>query len=745
METRKNISNIPQELQELPQWVNWRAEIRDGKATKIPVNPQTLSNAQSNNPKTWTSFQTALHNIDAENIKGCGFVVTESDPNCGLDFDNCIDSNTGVIEPWALRLIEKIGSYSEVSPSGTGIRIFVKAKLPEGMRKKGRIEIYDSGRFFTVTGNALNGSREVKEWNGQELHEIISEEARDLEIIDKASSAKNGEKFKSLYQGDWAGYPSQSEADMALVSHLFFYTNDKEWTEKLFRKSGLFRDKWDEKHFADGRTYGQKIIDDVSKNTSNDSVKPRTIVLSKFRPRPFTDEIKSDNHFIWEGKRGTLWRYNQNKKLWTADGEAFVESYFRDATASLDDTQKQRNVIAEIIADVAGSSYREDGLPEASISLIPFQNGVYDLQSDSFRDARAEDYFTWTLPWKYNPEARGSFLKGLLDSMMPEPETLYELMAYSLWRGYPYQKFWLLVGPGSNGKGVYLTIFSRTLGPENVSCVSLREIQNSHFAAGTLHRKLANLSGEVDYSDLNNTGLLKQLTGGDQIQGDRKYLSPVRFVNHAKLIFATNQVPVTRDCTDAFYRRAFLVEFPKTFRADPTIDVKLREDSEQMTEEYESLLAEIVQRLRELIKHKFIFTHDQDTENVRARYEALSNPLRRFVSENCEQTFSGSDYIFKWEFRERLNFWLLERKFNEYTEGRIGREMQSLGFEDVQRGDKKYRAWVGIRWSDSQESQESQPFINRSHAYKEWLQNGCERCERCDTEGEVLAVTELSS
>ncbi|HBR21392.1 MAG TPA: hypothetical protein DD713_02300, partial [Nitrospiraceae bacterium] len=286
---------------------------------------------------------------------------------------------------------------------------------------------------------------------------------------------------------------------------------------------------------------------------------PRTIVLSKFRPRPFTDEIKNKNHFLWEGKRAPLWRYNKNKKIWTPDGEAFVESYFRDATASLDDTQKQRNVIAEIIADVAGSSYKEDGLPEASINLIPFQNGSYDLKSDSFRDTSPEDYFTWTLPWRYNPKAHSTFLKGLIESMMPSSETLYELLAYALWRGYPYQKFWLLVGPGSNGKGVYLTIFNRSLGLKNISCVSLKEFQNSHFAAGTLHRKLANLSGEVDYSDLNNTGLLKQLTGGDQIQGDRKYLNPVRFVNHAKLIFATNQVPVTRDCKDAFYRRAFLV------------------------------------------------------------------------------------------------------------------------------------------------------------------------------------------
>jgi P4 family phage/plasmid primase-like protien len=482
----------------------------------------------------------------------------------------------------------------------------------------------------------------------------------------------------------------------------------------------------------------------LNKNTE----RKRTIVLSKFRPRPFTDEIKNENHFVWEGKRGALWRYNKNKKLWMPDGEAFIESYFRDATANLDDAQKQRNVIAEIVADVAGSSYQEDGLPKTSINLIPFLNGIYDLNSDSFRDTRPDDYFTWALPWRYNPKAHSTFLKGLIDSTMPDPETLYELLAYALWRGYPYQKFWLLVGPGSNGKGVYLTIFTRLLGSENISCVSLREIQNSNFAAGTLHRKLANLSGEVDYSGLNNTGLLKQLTGGDQIQGDRKYLSPVRFVNHAKLIFATNQVPVTRDCTDAFYRRAFLVEFPKTFKADPTIDVKLREESERMTEEFEGFLFEIVQRLRELIKSGFIFTQDKDTETIRARYDALSNPLRRFVTENCGQTFSGDDYIYKFEFRERLNAWLLERRFNAYTDERIKREMLSLGHEDGQRGEKKYRSWVGLQWSQSRTSRTSQGFINHSYTHKNQFIKGCELREPCDSDNEtdgILTVTELSS
>lgn len=503
-----------------------------------------------------------------------------------------------------------------------------------------------------------------------------------------------------------------------------------------------FHDSCREKTWLQAR----EIISGADKLTpfmpSNKEHHQKRFFFAKFYPRPFTEEILDAYPFVWEGKRGALWRYNREHGLWMADGETFIEHYFRDVTTELDNTLKKRNVIAEIVADVAGCSYKESGLPEPSIYLIPFSNGVYDLNAENFRERRPEDYFTWALPWRYNPDARSTFLKELLDSMLPTPETLYELAAYALWRNYCYQKFWLFVGPGSNGKGLYLTIFSRLLGRENISGVSLREIQNSNFAAGTLHRKLANLSGEVDYSDLSNTSLLKQLTGGDEIQADRKYLSPVRFVNHAKLIFATNQVPVTRDCTDAFYRRVFLVEFPKTFKANPEIDVKIREDSETMTIEYEGLLFEIIQHLKVLVSHRFIFTHDEDTATVKNRYDALSNPLRQFIRENCDETFSNEDYIFKFDFQEKLNVWLIERRFNTYTEGRIKTEMTAMGHETRQRGDKKYRSWVGLRWTDSHISLNSQGFFNRPYARKNQFDQGCESREpreSVDTAPEVCS------
>jgi putative DNA primase/helicase len=150
----KLFDNIPQALRSLPQWVNFKTEMRDGKETKIPLNPRTLLNAKSNDPSTWTSYEEAVKNC--RNGIGLGFVFTKSDPFTGVDLDKCIDPVTGEIERWALRIINTIGSYTEKSPSGTGIHIITESKLPVASRKVGRIECYDSGRFFTFTGDILH-------------------------------------------------------------------------------------------------------------------------------------------------------------------------------------------------------------------------------------------------------------------------------------------------------------------------------------------------------------------------------------------------------------------------------------------------------------------------------------------------------------------------------------------------------------------------------------------------------------
>jgi putative DNA primase/helicase len=442
-------------------------------------------------------------------------------------------------------------------------------------------------------------------------------------------------------------------------------------------------------------------------NSDNHKKKKPFTVLTRFYARPFTEDILKEHRFIYEGKRKDFYYYDQDNGLWINNAEDYIAHYFRKLTDTIDDSLKKIHVISEIVADIQGYTWEQKGTPEPPINLIPCKNGVYDLKHDVFRNFEAEDFFTWKLPFNYNPDAKCPFLERVINTTLPDEEviTLWELMAYSFYRGYPLHKFFLLVGGGSNGKGTFMTIFIKMLSPENVSNISLTDIQNNRFAISNLYRKLANISGEMSYCDIADTALLKQLTGGDQIEADRKFKKSVKFVNFAKLIFSTNQVPKTFDTTDAFYRRAFIVSFPRKFKVDPSLDIKIRENSEEMTREYEGLLCKTLGHLKVLMKNNFTFTKEQVIETVRKRYAYLSNPLVQFIDECCERTYQGKDFIYKYEFLQKLNEWIIERKMNAYTQEKIGTEMKGLGYEDAKKGspnkEKRYLAWVGLKWKPS--------------------------------------------
>jgi putative DNA primase/helicase len=270
------VSAIPNELRELPNWVAWRIEIRNGKATKVPINPHTGERAASDNPATWGRFYAALNAIERyPDIEGVGFMF-EGTPYAGVDLDKCRDPESGVIEPWAEAIIDRSNSYAEISPSGTGAHVLVKARLPAGRRRTERFEIYDSGRYFTMTGQHLAGTPETVE-ERQDAIEALHREtfpashptngarppqpvaATDEDLIEKARTARNGAKFERLWQGDWGDYPSESEADIALAEMLAFWTGaDAERIDRLFRISGLYREKWDEPRGRD--TYGALTV-----------------------------------------------------------------------------------------------------------------------------------------------------------------------------------------------------------------------------------------------------------------------------------------------------------------------------------------------------------------------------------------------------------------------------------------------------------------------------------------------------
>jgi len=147
--------NIPDELKDRDQWVVWKAVHRDDKITKVPYDSKTGKKAKANDPSTWASFDKTWEAYESGRYTGVGFMLTESDPFCGWDLDHCRDPESGHIEDWAMDIVNKLQGYTEVSPSGTGLRIIVKAKLPSIGRRKNNTEVYEADRYLTITGHIL--------------------------------------------------------------------------------------------------------------------------------------------------------------------------------------------------------------------------------------------------------------------------------------------------------------------------------------------------------------------------------------------------------------------------------------------------------------------------------------------------------------------------------------------------------------------------------------------------------------
>jgi len=281
------IDHIPPVLRNQPQWVAWRfgALRQNGKREKLPINPHTGRTAKVTDRRTWADFDTALQFKLHHPGDGIGFVFAEGDPFAGVDLDLCRDPATGDIEPWALETLAVLETYAEVSPSGTGIKAFAQGLLPGPGRHAGKIEVYDRGRFFTVTGHRLPGWPESPRDCQAQLEVLYKSFAStrgrtqerpstisvlepckgtgsDDAIIHRAGNCRRtGELFRRLWSGGTSGYESPSEADLALCNVLAFWCGpDPARIDRLFRQSGLMRAKWNQRHYGDGRTYGQATI-----------------------------------------------------------------------------------------------------------------------------------------------------------------------------------------------------------------------------------------------------------------------------------------------------------------------------------------------------------------------------------------------------------------------------------------------------------------------------------------------------
>lgn len=287
--------HVPKSLLELDQWFCWSYVMRDGNWTKVPVQPNGRA-GKPNDPCTWTSFENAFAAAKRNPQLGIGFVFAEGGGLVGVDIDHCLD-DAGQLKTWAQPIIERFAdSYMEISPSGTGIKIFARGNLDglvagTGTRRPfgdGQVEVYGHCRFFTFTGRAFNGAPSKIEEHRSDLEWLVAllgirppapnapkpsaqapapATATDLsaEEFDRlrgilAAAQENDLRFSALFRGELCDFPSRNEADLSFCNQCASLGLNADQIDAAVRISGRMRTKWDERHFADGRTYGQATV-----------------------------------------------------------------------------------------------------------------------------------------------------------------------------------------------------------------------------------------------------------------------------------------------------------------------------------------------------------------------------------------------------------------------------------------------------------------------------------------------------
>ena len=241
-----NAAAIPAELKVEPRWVCWKYVKRPGE--KKPTKPPFQTDGQLasvTDPSTWTSFDIAAKAVEnGGDFEGIGFVLT-GDGLVGFDFDHVLDKNGQITDPKIAAAVTELDSYTEVSPSGFGLRLLARGKLPPNLRRSGPIEMYDTERYLTLTGNVFPETPATINERQAEIDAVHAEllgkstprvpRSEQAPIRDGGlQAALTSEKHRSIYEADSLekdkdlGYPSGSEADFALIGHLRLYGADEE-------------------------------------------------------------------------------------------------------------------------------------------------------------------------------------------------------------------------------------------------------------------------------------------------------------------------------------------------------------------------------------------------------------------------------------------------------------------------------------------------------------------------------------
>jgi len=695
--------SIPNELKSQRQWIYYIARQNGDRIDKIPFNPLSnpLKKASTTDPATWGTFLQCQNDVSlkaleqhgqqlyGDTYRGCGigFVFSKNDPYFGIDLDHCFDSATDEPEAWASDIVDDFQTYTELSPSDTGLHLIGKGKLPDKGRRHDAIEVYDHARYFTMTGNRINDFSVV---NCQPALDLLMDKSfptttetlkhtsstnghqiEDADLIERMFAARNGAAIRELWDGNVPDGKSASQADQALCNHLAFWTGcDSEQMDRIFRQSGLMRDKWNRE------SYRQPTIDEAISRCKDTYTPPDGASWAlgldedeRGKEYPLTD-LGNAERFIAMHKDIVRFCYDFNKWIiwtgshWQTDdsgtavklAKQTVRNMYRTA-ADIDDDNNRKALIKHAksseskrrIADMLSLAQSEHGIDirPSDFDQQPWSlnclDGTIDLQTGRLRPHNRDDLLTRCLPIHFDPHAKAPIWKRFLNRVTNGDVELQRylqcLAGVSLAGKVRERIFIVLYGRGKNGKTTFLEalemVFHSTTEGGYGTKLSARALMVQRYQSratpeiAKLHGARFAYANEGQEGARLNEALIKEMTGGDTLTASFLYQNDFDFKPTFTLWFGTNHVPNITDTTDSIWDRVKLVPFTVRIPNDE-IDLTLHE---QLSSEAAGILNWCVEGCLDWLEHGL---HDpKSVVEATKEYRSNMDQVAQFVEERC--------------------------------------------------------------------------------------------------------------
>jgi len=595
-------------------------KLRQSNVNVIPLQPRSKIPADS-----WKIYQKEKYqgsiNGDVNYACICGEI---SNNLVVIDIDKTTNENIlNEILPNCLNntLVIKTGSG--------GYHIYIRVmRLPNSTKLDHdgvHIDVQAEGRYVVGAGSIHpNGKR--------------------YEVISNTMEIDHGDFQKIIINLDKLGFKVK-ESTAGLLAAGGIVTGDRHSSAIQYANHLLFKvgvsydtllyemDRWNKSNNPPSDTNEiERVCEDCYKYFQNENVKLHKKSITGKDPKDknsddWADEIMLEYNFKTMDDTGEVYYYQNG--IYHYDPEYAViltecEKMIQDCSTRL---------VNEIVNKIKRRTFVSRDTFDSQPNILNLKNGLFDLNTYELKSHTPSYLSLIQLPVNYNPDAISFGFVKFMKECLPEPTDLYLMLegfANCLMQDSNFEKVFMLIGEGANGKSTFLGIMQAVLGFDNVAAESLHDLTYERFALASLFGKMANLHPDIESNELKNTGILKALISGDTISAEKKYLHSFKFRNKAKLFFSANRFPEVVDQTSAFFRRFIIIDWQVSFlnREDTQLKQRITKDPDEIAGIFNILI-----KLLKALLDRGKFRNTGSSEQLRKKWNEKANPIRKFIDE----------------------------------------------------------------------------------------------------------------